>query len=224
MESVPSPEDRGEWTYWQSSGGQRRAGSGSEHGVECSTEKPRAPGPERPDGPHPVSQVAPTRRRSKHRTVSTVQLFCVTSSSVLPATSGNDYEDRISERNAAEGDFLVPLSLGSQGPVGHGVIVPASSLQERHIYLFPKELVEEVAKLYLPALTVKLTVLTQSQVAYTGVNVEGPFKSEHHRSQAFICIAHLQRARAIVPHSSYRNDTCADMGSVLMKHLRAGTT
>ena len=71
VESVPSPEGRGEWTHVQSSGGQRRDGSGSERGVESSTEKPRAPSPERPDGSHPVSQVASTKRRSKHKTVPT---------------------------------------------------------------------------------------------------------------------------------------------------------
>ena len=56
VESVPSPEDRGEWTYVQSSGGQHRDGSFSEHGVECSTAKPRAGGREHLDGSHPVSQ------------------------------------------------------------------------------------------------------------------------------------------------------------------------
>ena len=50
VESVPSPEDRGEWTYVLSSGGQLRGGSGLEHGVECSTAKPRAGGPQHPDG------------------------------------------------------------------------------------------------------------------------------------------------------------------------------
>ena len=40
VESVPSPEGCGEGTHVQSSGGHCRDGSGSEHGVECSTERP----------------------------------------------------------------------------------------------------------------------------------------------------------------------------------------
>ena len=40
------------------------------------------------------------------------------------------------------------------------------------VYLFPKELVEKVAKLYLPTLNMELTVLTQSQVDFTVVMVE----------------------------------------------------
>ena len=36
-------------------------------------------------------------------------------------------------------------------------------------------------------------------------------------------LSDLQRARATVPHASYRNDPCGDMGSVLTKHLRAET-
>ena len=36
-------------------------------------------------------------------------------------------------------------------------------------------------------------------------------------------LSDLQRARATVPHGSYRNDPCADVGSVLTKHLRAET-
>ena len=49
VEFVPSPEGRGEWTHLQSSGGHCRDGSCSEDGDVCSTEKPRAGGPEHPD-------------------------------------------------------------------------------------------------------------------------------------------------------------------------------
>ena len=42
------------------------------------------------------------------------------------------------------------------------------------VYLFLKELVEKVAKLHIPALNMELTVLTQSQLGYSGVKVEGP--------------------------------------------------
>jgi len=45
----------------------------------------------------------------------------------------------------------------------------------------PKRLDEEVARLHLDKLGVKLTKLTQGQADYIGVPVEGPYKSEHYR-------------------------------------------
>lgn len=49
------------------------------------------------------------------------------------------------------------------------------------VYRLPKKLDEEVARLHLQQLGVKLTKLTQEQADYLGVKVEGPFKSEHYR-------------------------------------------
>ena len=49
------------------------------------------------------------------------------------------------------------------------------------VYVLPKHLDEEVARLHLDALGVELTVLTQEQAEYLGVPVEGPFKSDHYR-------------------------------------------
>ena len=40
---------------------------------------------------------------------------------------------------------------------------------------------EEVARLHLEQLGVRLTTLTKEQAAYLGVNVEGPYKPEHYR-------------------------------------------
>ena len=45
----------------------------------------------------------------------------------------------------------------------------------------PKELDEEVARLHLGKLGVKLTKLTKKQADYIGVNVGGPFKADHYR-------------------------------------------
>ncbi|MDR2886008.1 MAG: adenosylhomocysteinase [Rikenellaceae bacterium] len=45
----------------------------------------------------------------------------------------------------------------------------------------PKELDEEVARLHLENLGVKLTKLTQSQADYIGVKPEGPYKADHYR-------------------------------------------
>ena len=49
------------------------------------------------------------------------------------------------------------------------------------VYLLPKELDEEVARLHLDAIGVKLTKLTQEQADYIGVPVEGPYKPNHYR-------------------------------------------
>ncbi len=49
------------------------------------------------------------------------------------------------------------------------------------VYMLPKDLDEEVARLHLRKLGVKLTKLTKEQAVYIGVNVEGPYKSNHYR-------------------------------------------
>ncbi len=49
------------------------------------------------------------------------------------------------------------------------------------VYVLPKHLDEEVARLHLEKLGVKLTTLSQSQADYIGVPVEGPYKSNHYR-------------------------------------------
>jgi adenosylhomocysteinase len=49
------------------------------------------------------------------------------------------------------------------------------------VYVLPKHLDEEVARLHLGALGVKLTELSKEQAEYLGVHVEGPYKSEHYR-------------------------------------------
>jgi adenosylhomocysteinase len=49
------------------------------------------------------------------------------------------------------------------------------------VYTLPKKLDEEVARLHLDKIGVKLTTLTKKQADYIGVPVEGPYKSEHYR-------------------------------------------
>lgn len=49
------------------------------------------------------------------------------------------------------------------------------------VYRLPKHLDEEVARLHLEQLGVKLTVLTEKQANYIGVSVDGPYKPEHYR-------------------------------------------
>jgi len=56
-----------------------------------------------------------------------------------------------------------------------------TDLYERRVYTLPKHLDEKVARLHLDALGIKLTKLTESQAAYLGVPVEGPYKPDHYR-------------------------------------------
>jgi adenosylhomocysteinase len=49
------------------------------------------------------------------------------------------------------------------------------------VYRLPKELDEEVARLHLEKIGVKLTKLTKEQAQYLGVKDSGPFKAEHYR-------------------------------------------
>jgi len=49
------------------------------------------------------------------------------------------------------------------------------------VYMLPKHLDEEVARLHLEQLGVKLTTLTPEQAEYLGVKPEGPYKPDHYR-------------------------------------------
>jgi adenosylhomocysteinase len=49
------------------------------------------------------------------------------------------------------------------------------------VYTLPKRLDEEVARLHLEKIGVKLTTLSQRQADYIGVPVEGPYKPDHYR-------------------------------------------
>ena len=52
---------------------------------------------------------------------------------------------------------------------------------EKTVYRLPKHLDEEVARLHLEKIGVKLTRLTSDQAAYLGVSQDGPYKPDHYR-------------------------------------------
>ena len=52
---------------------------------------------------------------------------------------------------------------------------------QNEVYVLPKHLDEEVARLHLEKIGAKLTELTPEQADYIGVKVEGPYKPEHYR-------------------------------------------
>jgi len=51
----------------------------------------------------------------------------------------------------------------------------------KEVYVLPKRLDEEVARLHLQHLGVELTTLTPDQANYLGIPADGPFKSDHYR-------------------------------------------
>ncbi len=57
----------------------------------------------------------------------------------------------------------------------------ATEDHEKKVYVLPKKLDEEVARLHLGRLGAKLTKLTQEQADYIGVPVDGPFKPDFYR-------------------------------------------
>jgi adenosylhomocysteinase len=70
--------------------------------------------------------------------------------------------------NSFTNQVLAQIALATEAP-GLGV------------YMLPKELDEEVARLHLDHLGVTLTELTDEQADYIGVPKEGPYKPEHYR-------------------------------------------
>ncbi|MBI2295723.1 MAG: adenosylhomocysteinase, partial [Betaproteobacteria bacterium] len=52
---------------------------------------------------------------------------------------------------------------------------------EKKVYVLPKQLDERVARLHLKKLGAELTVLTEEQCRYIGVDIDGPYKPERYR-------------------------------------------
>ncbi len=49
------------------------------------------------------------------------------------------------------------------------------------VYILPKKLDEEVARLHLQKLGIQIETLTDKQAAYLGISKDGPYKAEHYR-------------------------------------------
>ena len=60
-------------------------------------------------------------------------------------------------------------------------IALAKDAPEVGVYMLPKELDEEVARLHLDHLGAKLTVLSDEQAHYIGVSKDGPYKPKHYK-------------------------------------------
>lgn len=89
-------------------------------------------------------------------------------------------EGRLVNLGCAEGhpSFVMSNSFTNQ------VLAQLDLWKNKHeigVFILPKKLDEEVARLHLGRLGVKLTKLSKKQADYIGVPVEGPFKSDHYK-------------------------------------------
>jgi len=56
-----------------------------------------------------------------------------------------------------------------------------SGKYQKKVYVLPKQLDERVARLHLKKLGAELTVMTEEQCRYIGVDIDGPYKPDHYR-------------------------------------------
>jgi adenosylhomocysteinase len=76
--------------------------------------------------------------------------------------------------------FVMSCSFSNQVLAQMELHANAESI-ELGVHTLPKTLDEEVARLHLDALGVKLTKMTDDQADYLGVGVDGPYKPDHYR-------------------------------------------
>jgi adenosylhomocysteinase len=96
-----------------------------------------------------------------------------------------DNEIQMDQLNSAKG--VTKLNIKPQVdkytfPSGNSIFVLAEGrLVNLGVYILPKKLDEEVARLHLEKIGVKLTTLSPKQADYLGVAVDGPYKAEQYR-------------------------------------------
>jgi adenosylhomocysteinase len=91
-------------------------------------------------------------------------------------------EGRLVNLGCATGhpSFVMSNSFTNQ-VVGQIELWTKAEEYELGVHVLPKHLDEEVARLHLGKLGVKLTKLTQKQADYLGIPVEGPYKPDYYR-------------------------------------------
>ena len=113
--------------------------------------------------------------------------------SVVDPTAGVT-RDRVSALVKAEGRFFELFDTGGIGVADVDNLTLQverqieAAIDQAHVLLFVvdtrsgmKPLDEEVARLHLEKIGVKLTKLTKKQADYLGVPVDGPYKPDHYR-------------------------------------------
>ena len=90
-------------------------------------------------------------------------------------------EGRLMNLGCATGhpSFVMSASFTNQTLAQLELHANAEKYAKTSVTMLPKKLDEEVARLHLEQIGVKLTMLTKEQADYLGVPVEGPYKPEH---------------------------------------------
>jgi len=119
----------------------------------------------------------------------------------VPGVTKTEIKPQVHEWTFADGHSVIVLSEGRLlnlgNATGHPSFVMSSSFSNqtiaqielwtkpgeyaKQVYVLPKLLDEKVARLHLDALGVRLTTLRKDQAEYIGVDVAGPYKSDHYR-------------------------------------------
>jgi adenosylhomocysteinase len=119
----------------------------------------------------------------------------------VPGVEKIEIKPQVHEWKFADGHSIIVLSEGRLlnlgNATGHPSFVMSASFSDQNIaqieihtkrgeygndvYVLPKHLDEKVARLHLDAVGAKLTVLSKDQAEYIGVDVAGPYKSDHYR-------------------------------------------
>jgi adenosylhomocysteinase len=117
----------------------------------------------------------------------------------LPGIKETNIKPQVDQFTFSDGHSIILLSRGRLvnlgNATGHPSFVMSNSFSNQTlaqlelwkndyktgVYTLPKHLDEEVARLHLGKLGVKLTELTPEQAAYIGVKPQGPFKPDHYR-------------------------------------------
>jgi adenosylhomocysteinase len=117
----------------------------------------------------------------------------------LPGIQEINIKPQVDQFNFPDGHCIILLSRGRLvnlgNATGHPSFVMSNSFTnqtlaqlelwknkyELGVYTLPKSLDEEVARLHLSKLGVKLTTLTDTQSSYIGIPKNGPYKPDHYR-------------------------------------------
>ncbi|HIY41468.1 MAG TPA: adenosylhomocysteinase, partial [Candidatus Nocardiopsis merdipullorum] len=119
----------------------------------------------------------------------------------IPGITKKEIKPQVHEWTFSDGKSVLVLSEGRLlnlgNATGHPSFVMSNSFTNQviaqielftktdeyptEVYTLPKILDEKVARLHLDALGVELTELSKEQAAYIGVDVSGPYKSDHYR-------------------------------------------
>jgi adenosylhomocysteinase len=119
----------------------------------------------------------------------------------FPGVQKIEIKPQVHEWRFPDGHSVIVLSEGRLlnlgNATGHPSFVMSSSFSnqtiaqievhtkkgqyDKQVYVLPKHLDEKVARLHLDAVGAKLTTLSKAQAEYIGVDVAGPYKSDHYR-------------------------------------------